>query len=46
MGTNNSPLDALAAFAIVFIVGAISVMTAVMYIERVKHDRIVFRRRD
>ena len=43
MGSNNSPLDALAAFAIVFIVGAISAVSLFNYVERVRRDRIVFR---
>jgi len=43
---NNSPLDALTAFAIVFIAGVISAVSFVKYVESVRHDTIVLRRRD
>lgn len=46
MGSNNSPLDALAAFAIVFIAGAFSAVSFLNYVERVRHDRFVLRRGD
>ncbi len=38
MGYNNSPLESLAAFAIVFVVGVISSAAFGMYIEKVKND--------
>jgi hypothetical protein len=48
MGQNYSspPLDALAAFAIAFIAGAMAAISLVKYIERVRHDTIVLRRYD
>ena len=46
MGSNNSPLDALAAFTLVFIAGAISTVSLVKYIERVQRDRLLLRSHD
>jgi hypothetical protein len=38
MPSNNSPLESLAAFAIVFVAGAVSILGFNMYIEKVKRD--------
>lgn len=38
MGNNNSPLESLAAFAIVFAVGVISTVGLGKYIEKLKRD--------
>ena len=38
MLTSNSPLENLAAFAIVFALGAISSLGLSRYIDKVKHD--------
>lgn len=38
MGSNNSPLNALAAFTLVFIAGVISTVPIVQYIERVHRE--------
>ncbi len=38
MGNNNSPLESLAAFAIVFVAGVISTVGLGKYIDRVKRD--------
>ena len=38
MTFNNSPLESLAAFAIVFVVGALSVIGFNKYIEKVRRD--------
>ncbi|OIQ67607.1 hypothetical protein GALL_508120 [mine drainage metagenome] len=48
MGSNNSsaPLDALTAFAIAFIAGAMAAASLIKYIEHIRHDTIVLRRRD
>ena len=46
MGSNNSPLDALAAFTLVFIAGVISTVSLVKYIERVHRDRLLLRSHD
>lgn len=35
---NNSPLEILAAFAIVFVTGALSAVGIVKYIEKVRRD--------
>lgn len=40
MGNNTSPLESLAAFAIVFAVGAISTFSLGKYIEKVKRDAV------
>lgn len=37
--TNNSPLEYLSAFAIVFVIGAMSVVGIASYIERVSRHR-------
>ena len=48
MGPNNtSPyLEALAAFAIAFMAGAMTATSLIKYIERIRHDSIVLRRCD
>lgn len=38
MGNNNSPLESLAAFAIVFVMGVLSTVSLGKYIENVKKD--------
>lgn len=38
MGNYNSPLESLAAFAIVFVVGVLSTVGLGKYIEKVKKD--------
>lgn len=38
MGPNNSPLESLAAFAIVFVVGVLSTVGLGKYIEKVRRD--------
>lgn len=38
MGNTNSPLESLAAFAIVFVVGVLSTVSLAKYIEMVKKD--------
>lgn len=38
MGNNNSPLESLAAFAIVFVVGIFTTVGFVKYIEKVKKE--------
>ena len=38
MPYSNSPLESLAAFAIVFLAGAISFMASTNYIEKIKRD--------
>jgi uncharacterized membrane protein len=43
MGSNHSPLEALAAFTLVFIAGVIS---TIQYIERVHREPSVLRRHD
>lgn len=43
MPSNNSALDALAAFAIAFVAGAMSAVTFIKYIEKVKNDITVLR---
>ncbi|MEJ2795880.1 hypothetical protein WAE56_20965 [Iodobacter sp. LRB] len=40
MGNNNSSLESLAAFAIVFVVGVISTVGLGKYIEKVKRDAV------
>lgn len=46
MPCNNSPLDALAAFAIVFIAGAVSAVALVKFVEKICHDERVIRHAD
>ncbi len=38
MAFNNSPLESLAAFALVFVLGAVAIMGFTAYIEKVKRD--------
>jgi hypothetical protein len=38
MQSSNSPLECLTAFAIVFVVGALSVIGFTQYIEKIKRD--------
>ena len=38
MGCDNSPLESLAAFAIAFASGALSVITFIHYIAKVRRD--------
>ena len=38
MGCHNSPLESLAAFAIVFAVGVVATVGFATYIERIKRD--------
>ena len=38
MPSNNSPLESLAAFAIVFAVGVLSILGLTTYIEKIKRD--------
>jgi hypothetical protein len=38
MNNNNSPLESLAAFAIVFVIGVISTAGLGKYIEKIKRD--------
>lgn len=38
MGNNNSPLESLAAFAIVFVIGVISTVGLGKYLEKVRGD--------
>lgn len=38
MGNNTSPLETLAAFAIVFVAGALSVIGAKAYAEKVRRE--------
>jgi Tfp pilus assembly protein PilE len=40
MVSNNSPLESLAAFAIVFVTGVISSVAMRMYIEKAKRDAV------
>jgi hypothetical protein len=40
MYPNNSPLEQLTAFAIVFVAGVISVIGLSMYIEKIKRDAV------
>lgn len=40
MISTNSPLESLAAFAIVFAVGVISTVSLAKYIEKVKRDAV------
>ena len=40
MYQNNSPLEYLAAFTIVFVVGVVSVVGFSKYIEKVKRDAV------
>ncbi len=40
MGNNNSPLESLAAFAIVFVAGAISTVGLGKHIDKVKRDAV------
>ena len=35
---NNSPLETLAAFAIVFVTGALSAVGLVKYVEKIRRD--------
>ena len=47
MGQNNSPpLETLAAFTLVFFAGAISAVSIIKYIERIRFETIVLRRCD
>ncbi|MDP1999310.1 MAG: hypothetical protein Q8K22_06915 [Rhodoferax sp.] len=46
MGSNHSPLDALAAFTLGFIAGVISTDPIVQYIERVHRESSVLRSHD
>lgn len=46
MHCNNSPLNALAAFAIVFTVGAASAVALVKFIEKTRLDESVMRHAD
>ncbi|MET3119987.1 hypothetical protein AAKU64_004235 [Undibacterium sp. GrIS 1.8] len=38
MGNHNSPLDSLAAFALVFATGVISTISLIKYIDKIKRD--------
>jgi hypothetical protein len=38
MPSNNSPLESLAAFAIVFVAGVLSILGFSTYIEKIKRD--------
>jgi hypothetical protein len=38
MGSNNSPLESLAAFAIVFVVGVLFTAGVGKYVEKIKKD--------
>ena len=46
MFPNNSQLEALAAFAMAFVAGAMSATSVIKYIEKVRRDTIVLRRFD
>ncbi len=46
MFSNNSQLEALAAFALAFMAGAMSATSLIKYIEKVRRDTIVLRRFD
>ncbi len=41
---NNSPLEALVAFAIAFMAGAMSAASFINYIEKIRRETIIFRR--
>lgn len=45
---NNSspPLEALAAFTIAFVAGAMAAVSLIKYIEQIRRDNIVLRRYD
>jgi hypothetical protein len=38
MPSNNSPLESLAAFAIVFVAGVLSILGFTTYVEKIKRD--------
>ncbi|SDY97992.1 hypothetical protein SAMN04515617_1409 [Collimonas sp. OK242] len=38
MGSNNSPLESLAAFAIVFVFGILSTVSLGKYLQKIKGD--------
>lgn len=40
MGNNNSPLESLAAFAIVFVAGVLSTVSFGAYIGKIKNDAL------
>ena len=42
MFPNNSPIDTLTAFAIVFVIGALSVLSLIKYVEKVRRDASSF----
>lgn len=46
MPCNNSPLDALAAFAVCFVSGVLSAVSFIKYIDKVRRDTITTMRRD
>jgi len=48
MGHNNCspPLDALSAFALAFVAGALAAVGIIKYIEHIRYDTIVMRRCD
>jgi hypothetical protein len=46
MFPNTSHLEALAAFALAFVAGAMSATSIIKYIDRVRRDTIVIRRCD
>jgi len=46
MFPNSSPLEALAAFALAFVAGAMSATSVIKYIDKVRRDTIVIRRCD
>lgn len=46
MFPNTSHLEALAAFALAFMAGAMSATSVIKYIEKVRRDTIVLRRFD
>jgi hypothetical protein len=46
MFPNNSQLEALAAFALAFVAGAMSATSVIKYIDKVRRDTIVLRRFD
>ena len=46
MFPNTSHLEALAAFAMAFVAGAMSATSVIKYIEKVRRDTIVLRRCD
>jgi ApbE superfamily uncharacterized protein (UPF0280 family) len=46
MFPNTSHLEALAAFAMAFVAGAVSATSVIKYIDKVRRDTIVLRRFD